>query len=252
MGRGKIKTMEKTNFTKQLMAIFLCMVLVLTTISIFKGEENIVFAIETDNEENRVYTVQDFLAYMQHGYEEYNIFYQYPWSPDTLFTTDETCYEYRQIDSDTVNVTGKIAVICNPGDDVDSEVVESNLEGEVDESTEGEISEEDETTEDEGTENDISDYARITYEIKKDETAFIERIYKGSHLPEELLLTYVCADTLDVSDLGDYDLYIFEKSSRDAGISEETFMHLDKILKKEGATFVYDGEITAYTHELAK
>lgn len=201
--------------------------------------ESAVYAQEaTSTDEEKPYTIQDFFAYMQHGYQQYNIFCEDPKKTSTLFTTDETAYEYRAIDTDTKTVTGEIAVICKQENEEDADVVETEPDSETEEEDEGTTIEE----------PSIVDYAPIANEIEQNEADYIGRIYSGSKLPKELSLTYIQADELSLSDLTNYDLYIFENSSKDIDISEEIFLQLDKMLKKDKETLVYAESIIWDTH----
>lgn len=176
--------------------------IIITMAAAIVGLHNMnVTAANIDTE--KPYTIQDYIAYMQHSYTEYNIFFENADKPETMFTTDEEYYEYRQIDTDTINVTGKIAVVCGIDDD------ESDSE---------DIEDEDETNENENDGADSND-TRISSAIKENEEDYIKRIYKGSHLPEKILLDYISADQLTRSNEKKYDMYIFEISSRDANIS---------------------------------
>ncbi|MDE5779599.1 MAG: leucine-rich repeat protein [Lachnospiraceae bacterium] len=201
---------------------------------------NIAKAEEMDCvDEMKPYTVQDFMAYMQHGYQKYNIFWVRNEDKESFFVSDKY-YEYRQINTDTVDVNGKIAVICQMENNEDSEQIENESNQDMEDDNESEGNEA-------FKENDITDYAQIAYQIEQDESYCIRRIYTGSRLPEELSLTFINADTLKLSDLEGYDLYIFEESSKYADISEEVFLHLDDMLKKDKDTIVYDMGIVSDT-----
>lgn len=215
---------------------FFCMIFLLVGLMVSSNTMNMAKAEEMDYvDEMKPYTVQDFMAYMQHGYKKYNIFWVRHEDKESFFVSDKD-YEYRQVNTDKVDVNGKIAVICQMESNEDAEQIENESNQDMEDDNENK---EDEAFE----EKNIPDYAQIAYEIEQDESSYIRRIYTGSQLPEELLLTFINADTLNLSDLEGYDLYIFEESSKYAAISEEVFLHLDGMLKKNKDTIVYDVSI---------
>ena len=209
-------------------------------LSSFYGINTIHAKEVSDIDEKKPYTVQDFLAYMQHGYQDYNIFCENPSKTETLFVTDDMHYEYRPVNTDLINVTGKIAVICSMGDAKNVEYIENEVDQDTEDDSENEGYNSSE-------ESGIIDYAKIAYAIEQDEASYIKRIYSGSRLPESLTLTYICDEELEFSDLEGYDLYIFEESSKYADISEEMFLQLNKMLKENKDTIVYDLGITKET-----
>ncbi|MDD6070781.1 MAG: fibronectin type III domain-containing protein [Clostridiales bacterium] len=229
--------MKKTR-KQQFMVLILCIMLVLTqlggafckTVTVHAGET------ETEGEENP-YTVTDFFAYMQHGYTEYNVFCENPNKKNSLFVSDEN-YEYRAINTDSKDVTGEIAVICDRMDADDAEQVEDNSDEESEE----------EAKEDTSKEPGTADYAKIAYTIEQDEETYISRIYSGTRLPEALSFTYIQADDMKPDDLTEYDLYIFEESAKDTGISEEMFLYLNSMLKEKKDTLIYDLHFTVDTY----
>ncbi|MDO5156005.1 MAG: leucine-rich repeat protein [Eubacteriales bacterium] len=173
--------------------------------------------------------INEFFAYMQHSYKNYNIF----WSPfwiENIFLTDEQ-NEYRPIDTDKKDVTGNIAVICYQAGD-DEERIETNESDETDHENEDLYD----------TEAD----APISYYIQQNEQLCIDRIYSGEHKPTTLNFTYIQADTLEADDFRNYDLYIFEESAKDMELTDEMFLSLEALLKS-GETFIYDSDYVSST-----
>lgn len=148
------------------------------------------------------YTIQDFLVYMQRGYTDYNIFGTYATS-DALFVTNDSMLEYRKIDTDTISVSGKIAVVCDLGNSMDDNKSDS-----------------------------------ISCLIENNKSEYLNKIYQGSNIPDTISLSYLDCDDLKVPEFQGFDLYIFEKSALEGEITEEVFLKLDELLKQGEATYI--------------
>ncbi len=153
------------------------------------------------------YTIQDFLVYMQHGYTDYNIFGTYATS-DALFVTNDSMLEYRKIDTDTISVSGKIAVVCDLDNSMDDNKSDS-----------------------------------ISCLIENNKSEYLNKIYQGSNIPDTISHSYLDCDDLKVPEFQGFDLYIFEKSALEGEITEEVFLKLDELLKQGEATYIYNIDI---------
>ena len=197
-----------------------------------------------DGNEYKPYTIQEFIAYMQHGYTNYNIFCEVPEDPDHLFTQDEDRYDFRKI---TGKTTGKIAVIVNETDESDDDEYES-----IDDDEETTDNDEESADNDEESVDNVDFYEKeetedlsIAENMEAYEGEMLSRIYEDENCPEKFTFEYISTDDLISSGDKGYDMYVFEESVCDADISEKTFIFLDNLLKKEKKTIVYDVAIIA-------